>query len=82
MGKDEVILELDTSKQHTIRDILREIALSEKKESSTMLVEVEGKSRGTVRVVVNGKEIHFLQGLETEIGDGDQITIFPLLAGG
>jgi len=43
---------------------------------------VKGKSRGTVRVVVNGKEIRSLDGSQTTIQNGDCIMIYPLLAGG
>ena len=82
MGKDELTLELDPSKNYTVRDILQEIATSEDKELSTMLVTVQGGSRGAVRVIVNGREIHHLDGIETRVQDGDSITIFPLLAGG
>jgi molybdopterin synthase sulfur carrier subunit len=82
MGKEGVTLNLDASKSYSIRDILREITKSENKELSTMLIEMEGKYRGVVRIVVNGEEIHFLDGLETKVQHGDRITIFPLLAGG
>jgi MoaD family protein len=82
MGKDEMTLDLDPSRRYTVRDILTEITRSENKDLSSLLVEVKGQSRGTVRVVVNGREIRSLDGSEAPIEDGDCITIFPLLAGG
>jgi molybdopterin synthase sulfur carrier subunit len=82
MGKEEVTLNLAPSKRYRIKDILREIARSENKDLSTVLVEAQGRSRGTVRIVLNGKVVHSLDGLETTIKDGDEIAIFPLLAGG
>jgi molybdopterin synthase sulfur carrier subunit len=82
MGKEEVTLNLDPSKRYTIKDILREVTEAENKDLSTILLEVKGESRGTVRVVVNGKEIRSLDGSEAMIQNGDCITIFPLLAGG
>jgi molybdopterin synthase sulfur carrier subunit len=81
LGQEGVTFNLDASKSYSIRDILKEITRSENKELSTMLIEVEGISRGAVRIIVNGEEIHFLDGLETKVQDGDRITIFPLLAG-
>ncbi|HDO42088.1 MAG TPA: hypothetical protein ENH03_04220, partial [Candidatus Bathyarchaeota archaeon] len=33
-------------------------------------------------ILVNGKEISVLSGLETEIEDGDEITIIPIIHGG
>lgn len=82
MGKEEITLSLDPSRNYTIKDILQIITQSQKKELSTMLIEVEGKSRGAVRVLVNGEEIHSLDGSEATVQDGDRITIFPLLGGG
>lgn len=82
MGKKEITLYLDPSKHYTIKDILKKIAASENKELSTMLLQVQGELRATARIVVSGKEIHFLDGLDTKVQDGDCITIFPLLAGG
>ena len=82
MGREEITLDLDPSKQYTIKDVLREITASENKSLSTLLLEVRGKSRGTVRVVVNGKEIRSLDNSETIVQDGDRISIYPLLAGG
>ncbi len=82
VGKDQLILSLDPCKTYKIGDILREVIESGGKDLSTILVEMQKKSRETVRVIVNGKEISSLDGFETEVQDGDQITIFPLLAGG
>lgn len=82
MGKDEVTLDLTPSRQYTVKDVLEEIMRSENKDLSTILLESNGESRGTVRVVVNGKEIRSLNGSRTAIHDGDRITIYPLLAGG
>jgi molybdopterin synthase sulfur carrier subunit len=82
MGKDEIILNLDPSRRYTVRDVLEEIVRSEHKELSTMLIEVEEKARGTVRILVNGDEVRSLDGAETTVRDGDRITIFPLLGGG
>lgn len=82
MGKEEVSLDLDPSKTYSIGDIISEITKSEGDQLSTMLIEMRKKSRETVRIVVSGKEISSLDGLEAKVRDGDQITIFPLLAGG
>lgn len=42
----------------------------------------EGGIRSHVRVVVNGRDMELLQGMETLLQDGDQIAIFPPIAGG
>ena len=61
---------------------MREIAQIEKVDLSALLKEDQDDSRATVRVIVNGKGIHTLDGLDTAIQDGDQIALFPLLGGG
>jgi molybdopterin synthase sulfur carrier subunit len=82
LGKEELTLSLDPSKIHSIRDVLLKITNSECNEISTMLIEITGNSCDTLQVVINGKNISSLDGLETKVQDGDRIMIFPLLAGG
>jgi MoaD family protein len=41
-----------------------------------------GELRRFVNVYVGGEDIRFGAGLETEISDGDEITILPAVAGG
>lgn len=42
----------------------------------------DGEIRPQINVLKNGREVLHLQGLETEIEDGDTISIFPPVAGG
>ncbi|MEF8785192.1 MAG: ubiquitin-like small modifier protein 1 [Haloarculaceae archaeon] len=46
------------------------------------LFDGEGSLREFIRVMKNGKDITHLDGLETELEDGDTISIFPPVAGG
>ena len=41
-----------------------------------------GDLRRFVNVYVSGEDIRFTEGLETEITDGDEVTILPAVAGG
>lgn len=82
MGREEMTFDLDPSRRYTIKDVLQHITESENKDLSALLLEVKGESRGTIRVVVNGKEIRSLDGSQATIHNGDCITIYPLLAGG
>jgi molybdopterin converting factor small subunit len=34
------------------------------------------------QILINGKNIHFIKGLDTKINDGDTIHILPVTAGG
>jgi molybdopterin synthase sulfur carrier subunit len=41
-----------------------------------------GEIRRFVNVYVNGEDVRFLQGLSTPLGEGDEISIVPAVAGG
>jgi MoaD family protein len=41
-----------------------------------------GELRRFVNVYVAGEDIRFKDGLETALGDGDEVTILPAVAGG
>ena len=45
-------------------------------------IAVDGDLRRFVNVYVSGEDIRFQQGLETEINEGDEVTILPAVAGG
>jgi MoaD family protein len=42
----------------------------------------DGGLRRFVNVYVGGEDIRFLDGLETSVSDGDEVTILPAVAGG
>ena len=42
----------------------------------------DGSLRRFVNVYVGGEDIRFLDGLDTNVSDGDEITILPAVAGG
>lgn len=42
----------------------------------------EGVLRRFVNVYVNGEDIRFLQGMETGLKEGDEVSIIPAVAGG
>ena len=42
----------------------------------------DGGLRRFVNVYVDGEDIRFLEGLDTAVEDGDEITILPAVAGG
>jgi MoaD family protein len=42
----------------------------------------DGDLRRFVNVYVGGEDIRFLDGLETSVDDGDEVTILPAVAGG
>lgn len=42
----------------------------------------DGDLRRFVNVYVRGEDIRFLDGLDTAVADGDEVTILPAVAGG
>ena len=42
----------------------------------------DGDLRRFVNVYVGGEDIRFLEGLDTPVEDGDEVTILPAVAGG
>jgi len=42
----------------------------------------DGTLRRFVNVYVSGEDIRFQEGLDTELTDGDEVTILPAVAGG
>ena len=50
--------------------------------STQLLRDVDGNLRHSLNIYVNGQNIRYLQGLDTELRDGDEVSIVPALAGG
>ena len=46
------------------------------------LLDESGELRHFVNIYVNGEDVQFLQGLETEVKTGDEVSIVPAVAGG
>lgn len=46
------------------------------------IFEQDGKIRSDVNILKNGRHINYLNGIETEVEEGDTIAIFPVVRGG
>ncbi|MCS7265431.1 MAG: MoaD/ThiS family protein [Armatimonadetes bacterium] len=46
------------------------------------LCDENGEVRRFVNIFVNDEDIRFLQGLDTELKEGDEVSIIPAIAGG
>jgi sulfur-carrier protein len=46
------------------------------------LMDEGGEIRRFVNVYVNGDDVRFIDGLETQLKDGDEVSIVPAVAGG
>lgn len=46
------------------------------------LCEEDGSLRRFINIFVNDEDIRFLQGVDTQLKDGDELSIVPAIAGG
>lgn len=72
---------VEVSGYSTIRELLFGLCeLYEKKLQDTIFK--EGELSNEVIILVNGRNIYFLDQLKTSINEDDEVTIFPVVAGG
>ena len=64
----------------TVGDVLD--GLYERYDGLRDRIAVDGDLRRFVNVYVGGEDIRFLDGLDTPVEDGDEVTILPAVAGG
>ena len=81
MGKREVTVTLDEGRQQTVGEVIAEITKIENKYLKSKLMDEKGKSRTTIRIVLNDKLL-LQNASEAQVKNGDTLLIFPLLAGG
>lgn len=80
-GKSRITLRLE---QPTVREVIQKLADSLLPlEAKRLLLDPElNDPRPNALILVNGKEIGVLNGLETEIKKGDEVTLIPISHGG
>jgi molybdopterin synthase sulfur carrier subunit len=79
-GKRQISLNL---KKPTVRGVVLKLVESLSVEGKRLLVDSElNDPRPNALILVNGKEINVLKGLETELKDGDEVTLIPVSHGG
>jgi len=65
----------------TIRGVVDELVTRHPALKQQLLTD-EGDLNRFVNVYVGGEDIRFLDGLDTSVEDGDEVTILPAVAGG
>jgi molybdopterin synthase sulfur carrier subunit len=79
VGQKTVNWEVDD--ESTIGDVLRTIE-EEYPELVGELLDEDGDIQPQLTVLKNGREVVHLEGTETELDDGDRVSVFPPVAGG
>jgi len=79
-SKSQLSLKLE---HPTVRNVIQTIAKSLSTEAKRLLIDPElNDPRPNALILLNGKEISVLKGLETEIKEDDEITLIPISHGG
>jgi len=79
-GKSRISLKIP---QPTVKSMIQKLADSLSAQAKRMLIDPElNDPRPNALILVNGKEIGVLKGLETEIKEGDEVTLIPVSHGG
>jgi molybdopterin synthase sulfur carrier subunit len=74
-------LQVDAPEHGTARDLVAAIARAHP-ELGEKLIDEHGELSGRVHVFVGGRNLQWLQGLDTPIAPDDEIVLFPPVAGG
>lgn len=69
----------DARDMNTLIDILNEKYQNGFKD---VLLDDNGNIRDYLKVIVNGKDVRSIKGLETPLNDGDEVVMFQTIAGG
>ena len=75
-GQKEIVAEGDN-----VREVLRQLA-QQHPATEGQLFGDEGELNRYVNVYLNDEDVRVLQGLETEVTEGDTLVILPAMAGG
>ena len=80
-GKKHLQMEFD--KKITVRELINRLTMSFSDRFSQNLVDPQiGDPRPNTLILVGGREISTLHGLETEINDTEEIVLVPIIHGG
>jgi len=72
--------QINLSNASNIRALL--LILCNSRERRDRIFDEYGNVRQNISIFINGRNILFLKGLETELNAGDSVAIFPPMAGG
>ncbi|MHA1615909.1 MAG: ubiquitin-like small modifier protein 1 [Candidatus Njordarchaeales archaeon] len=79
-GRKEVELDFNDDSV-TVRDVIKALGDRVNKELAELIME-KYQQLSSLLILVNGRNIRLLKGLETTLKDGDEVAIFPPGAGG
>lgn len=75
-------VEVELEEGARIKDLLNELTRGYGESFSKLVLDEGGGLRPYVKVLLNGRDIEFLNKLETGLKDGDEVALFPPVGGG
>lgn len=73
--------DLSVAGPSTVGQVLKQFAASHP-DLAAKLWDEAGKPTGYVTVLLNGRSIEYMAGMETAVGEADTISLFPPVGGG
>ena len=73
-------LKVDSTNAPTIRSLLENLCISS--EHRQRVFDAHGEVKSDITILKNGRNIVFLEGVETKLNEGDKVAIFPPICGG
>ena len=81
LGKGEI--ELSVPEKSTLQELVTTLVNRSGDELASLLLEPETRNvLPHIRLMVNGRDIAFLDGMETALQSGDEVLILPPVSGG
>ena len=75
------LIELPVEGKQTVGDVLRAL-VARCPELSDAVWHTDGSLSGHIAVILNGRDVRHLAGVEPSLSDDDQLDVFPPVAGG
>ncbi|KXA94761.1 hypothetical protein AKJ65_03450, partial [candidate division MSBL1 archaeon SCGC-AAA259E19] len=73
----------DNFSVNSVKELLKTLSETEKELSEKLFEDEENlELEDSVNIMVNGRKINLLDGINTKLKDGDIVAIFPPVAGG
>jgi len=73
--------ELETEAS-TLKEALNALTAEYGDKFKTKIFDTAGNPKSVIKIYVNGKDMRFLNHLDTELNDGDEVLILPAVTGG
>jgi molybdopterin synthase sulfur carrier subunit len=75
------VVDVDLEPGDTVRDLLQRITAQHSGLAEKILDE-EGHLQSSVNILVNGRSVKFLDGLDSTLHEDDRLALFPAVGGG